>query len=462
MTQIKRSTLTRKGIYPSVRLFLTLLLVGLTFFTFTTLYHLSQISKHDIYEFKKRKQKLDHPILMDSKLESVANRPEVIQNAVNPLKSLVSDSSTSTSDNSQYWTVRSKMDILFPFDSEEDQQRVLRYVESIRKPSFRVKEDIIQDMPYDIYNCPDEPPVDYPIEWQLVTVLTNWNPNDTTKRTGIYQGLCQFDYATEFSKAERYRKAEKPFIIRNDPQVLRVAERWNQPGYLSAVFGKDQYHTEYSSSNHLMYYKTPGKRKNLRDWVPPITNIKMTYDDWVVKASQPLEDMGPNKPHWYFRANVKDDSSQSIFILDELPFFKPERNFYIVDERDTRGINCRFGMNGNIAEAHFDGSRNFVMLFGGERRYILSHPRNCEKLGLYEPGHPSARHSALDWSNPNLQQFPEFADAFANEIVLQAGDVLYLPTFWFHFIISLDLNWQCNARSGVTRHYSEYITKCGF
>ena len=31
-------------------------------------------------------------------------------------------------------------------------------------------------------------------------------------------------------------------------------------------------------------------------------------------------------------------------------------------------------MRSVIAEAHFDGSRNVIALFGGMRRYILTHP----------------------------------------------------------------------------------------
>ena len=119
-------------------------------------------------------------------------------------------------------------------------------------------------------------------------------------------------------------------------------------------------------------------------------------------------------------------------------------------------------MQGVIAENHFDGSRNTIAVLGGSRRYILSHPNQCDKLALYPKGHPSARHSAVDWNNPNVEEFPEFAEATANEVVLTAGQVLYLPTEWFHFIVSLELNFQCNSRSGITNHYKEYIRRCGF
>ena len=103
-----------------------------------------------------------------------------------------------------------------------------------------------------------------------------------------------------------------------------------------------------------------------------------------------------------------------------------------------------------------------IVVLGGERRYILSHPDQCENLELLPRGHPSARHSAVDWSDPDLEQFPNFRKAKVNEVVLQAGDVLYLPTNWFHYIISLELNFQCNTRSGISSEYMEPIRKCGF
>lgn len=50
----------------------------------------------------------------------------------------------------------------------------------------------------------------------------------------------------------------------------------------------------------------------------------------------------------------------------------------------------------------------------------------------------------------------------ARQVILGAGDFLYLPTHWFHYIISLGLNYQCNTRSGRDNTYSKYMRKCGF
>lgn len=137
-------------------------------------------------------------------------------------------------------------------------------------------------------------------------------------------------------------------------------------------------------------------------------------------------------------------------------------SIYIVEPSRQSGINCRFGMKGVVAENHFDVTRNVIVVLGGQRRYLLAHPSQAQNMELYPEGHPSARHSAVDWSNPDLDSYPRFHHAQINEVVLQAADVLYLPTNWFHHIVSLELNYQCNTRSGRTSDYDMFIRDAGF
>lgn len=76
-------------------------------------------------------------------------------------------------------------------------------------------------------------------------------------------------------------------------------------------------------------------------------------------------------------------------------------------------------------------------------------------------GHPSARHSAIDWSDPDLETHPEFAAATGNEVILQPGESVFIPSLWFHHIVSLSMNVQCNTRSGLSMIHAEPIEKCG-
>lgn len=114
--------------------------------------------------------------------------------------------------------------------------------------------------PYDIHNCPFEPPRNYPREWNLVhQVLKHWPVEDTNvPKQGIHQGLCQFDYRTDYDKAMHYRELELPFVVVNDPRVARTAERWHDPDYMEQMVGPDVLHrTEYNTNNQFMYRKTP-------------------------------------------------------------------------------------------------------------------------------------------------------------------------------------------------------------
>ena len=450
----------------------------------------------------------------------------------------------------------------------KDDERSLTFVteERIRKGTYVQSSQA--DTPYDINNCPDHPPENYPIQWPVLDVLTNWPTDDTNVPSlGIYQGICHFDYNTEYDKAMNYRKAELPFVMRNDPQVARTTERWLHPsGYIEKLLmgNEDQMRrAEYSPNNHFMYWvdrrprnarreerktlqeaRKEGKEdvhagfgrgdqsvmkesiqqieqynelKNqledakdyatehedddeaqkevkrlqklmndakekklnkIQNWQPPTENIRMTYVDWLQRANVTDDQLGPDNPHWYFRLigcghmgeGTEDgscDKGSSEWLFDELTFFQPRQNdekrsMYIVEPDGQKGIHCRFGMKGVIAENHFDLSRNAIALLGGQRRYILANPAQCLNMNLLPRGHPSARHSAVDWSNPDLVNFPTFANATVNEIVLQPGDVLYLPTNWFHYIVSLELNMQCNTRSGGERINREYVTECGF
>lgn len=72
----------------------------------------------------------------------------------------------------------------------------------------------------------------------------------------------------------------------------------------------------------------------------------------------------------------------------------------IVQVSRQKGIQCRFGARGIIAESHFDHGKNFVLMLRGRKRYLLNPPSACPYLAIIkEKEHPSYRHSEVDWSN---------------------------------------------------------------
>jgi hypothetical protein len=184
----------------------------------------------------------------------------------------------------------------------------------------------------------------------------------------------------------------------------------------------------------------------------------MPFSDWLDKAKK-AEDNEVDTPHFYLQLNSVGSKK---WILDDITDFQPKPNFFIADPKGNRGINCRFGSRGIIAEAHYDGGRNMVTMLRGAKRYILLPPSECKLLYLYPKQHPEGRHAKGDWSKLDLETYPEIAKARATEVVLKAGEVLYIPSYWFHYIISTTVTAQCNSRSGNAVRGRDIMTDCGF
>ena len=67
---------------------------------------------------------------------------------------------------------------------------------------------------------------------------------------------------------------------------------------------------------------------------------------------------------------------------------------------------------------------------------------------IKEKAHPSYRHSTVDWSDFAAARSEGFGDVRAIDTIVHEGEVLYIPSYWIHYIISLDYSIQCNTRSG--------------
>ena len=317
--------------------------------------------------------------------------------------------------------------------------------------------------PFDAIACPDEPAPGYPRAYSMVDMTNNWNTDNTEIPARHYDSLCHFDYqnATELRRAHAYRAAEVPFVAYNIPQVDGVARKWNDLDYLHKKLGAKTYRTETSEDNHFMYWHNKQTKylRNGKKWSPPTGLTQVTFEKWLELAVKGQNKTLEDRTHHYFRVSSDMDNK---WLFNELPFFKPEPSLFIVEPKEQRGIHCRFGMRSVIAEAHFDGSRNAVVMLGGMRRWILTHPSQCQNMHMLPKDHPSGRHSDIDWSKPDTSKFPNFVKIMGNEVILQPGDFLYVPTYWIHYIVSLNVNFQCNTRSGKTSNYDKDIHKCGF
>lgn len=177
------------------------------------------------------------------------------------------------------------------------------------------------------------------------------------------------------------------------------------------------------------------------------STVKMDFKEWYQLAMKAeSSELEAESTHFYFESG----GNAGDFIFHDFPIFTTkEPNFFISAPQYNKGIQCRFGMRGVIAATHYDSGRNMVAMVQGAKRYILNPPNECKKLGIIsEKAHPSFRHSTIDWSNMEEAKAHNFDTVDGIDTIVRQGEVLYIPSFWFHYIISLEYSAQCNSRSG--------------
>ncbi len=82
---------------------------------------------------------------------------------------------------------------------------------------------------------------------------------------------------------------------------------------------------------------------------------------------------------------------------------------------------------------------NFIVQVTGKKKVVLFSPEDA--LNLYMIGDKSR---VLDIDNPDISQYPLFPYATRYECELYPGDVLFIPSLWFHNVVSIDFSVAVN------------------
>ncbi|KAJ0410819.1 hypothetical protein ATCC90586_010142 [Pythium insidiosum] len=284
----------------------------------------------------------------------------------------------------------------------------------------------------------------------------------------------------ERALARVFHAMEVPFVMYGVPELDAAAARWDD-AYLTQQLGPDElYLVSVFNSSHFLYYRRshagpsdPPSPHEPEDW---------TYPDFVEytrrrDAPVPAAAAGPAAasklpPFAYLMLFASDIRDRAAFVLRDLAFLDPASaatsetygDLFLRDKAEAarKGLRCRIGVRGIVSDGHVDAGLNMVAMVRGAKRYVLSPPSVCSCLGLLPSG-PSARHTTVDWDRVARERTAPHFGCAATEVVVSTGDVLYIPSFWYHHIVALDQSIQCNARSGVITRpvVREALERCG-
>lgn len=219
---------------------------------------------------------------------------------------------------------------------------------------------------------------------------------------------------TNLTGAEFYTE----YALRNRPVVISDALKgWPALGKWTPQFFAENF---------------SGKQVKLRDG----SELPMREFIDRVLASSPANPA----PYWTNAPVLEHFPGLMSDIQADLPYFKPNwaRRHYL-----HKGLNANFergsmieiyigGNGGAFPIVHWDGmgSHAFLMQIYGKKRYYVWPP---EDSACMYPSDDSPNICPIrDVEDPDLGQYPLFAKARLTTFVLEPGELLFVPSHWWH------------------------------
>jgi hypothetical protein len=115
-----------------------------------------------------------------------------------------------------------------------------------------------------------------------------------------------------------------------------------------------------------------------------------------------------------------------------------------IEPRSLKAINLWFGPGGNVSPLHFDHANNFLCQVSGTKRLVLFPPQQTDLVYPF-PNTSRIPHMAqVDIERPDYDKFPRFAHATPLEAIVHSGDMIFLPTGWWHQVYSMSTSMSVN------------------
>jgi hypothetical protein len=214
---------------------------------------------------------------------------------------------------------------------------------------------------------------------------------------------------------EQYYAANRPAVLTGLMRDWKALTAWT-PEYLKAVCGQE--------TVQVMAGRDADPRYEINSATHRRTMRFTDYADLVQRGGASNDHYLVANNHFFRRPGTRR-------LLDDVVAF-PE---YLDGDALPGGVFFWFGPAGTVTPSHHD-TMNILMaqVYGRKRVRLL--PSNQIDLVYNEVG----VYSEVDWDRPDYARHPRAREATPLELVLEPGEVLFIPVGWWHDVRALDVS----------------------
>jgi len=227
---------------------------------------------------------------------------------------------------------------------------------------------------------------------------------------------------------------ERPVVVRGAVNDWPPMYKWTLE-YLKSTYGERRVKVGVSKSGA---YKDYAER--LKTGVEPEVTFAKAIDDIFTPTDADL------------KCRIHQESLDSWGALhEESP---PIR--YVLRKLLTKNI--WMGSTGNVTGMHYDTEDNINVQVRGRKEVILFSSAQLHELYPRSVWDYMSNFSRVDIATPDLSRYPRFSRATPLRAVLEPGDFIFIPIYWWHQFntleASLNVNfwWQATAGQALRRH----------
>lgn len=237
------------------------------------------------------------------------------------------------------------------------------------------------------------------------------------------------------SFAEMCAKRGIPVVLRNSVVTeWKAAKLWT-PDYLQAKL--KTLHGVYENDNRWFgpYFDTSKPLTSSAVRVNKYkTDLKLSSAEFFHRIQNPVRGR-----HLYLTGGIEQLgkwAEDHIQPISELLTLNPGRS----------SINMWIGQPHVIAHCHYDGYHNFYAQLYGKKKFTLFRPTNWPGLYPYPFLHPSHAQAQINVSErADTTRYALIESVEAVEVLLEPGDLLYMPPLWFHHVESMSVSISVNV-----------------